>query len=101
MKIRTVLGVGFFGGIFVGGAVTLLEVAPTATAILMTPLKWLIGGSHPYPSGSSANFALALPLMFIYWGGLGVFVSLLLFGAFGILKSRRQNGDEHPAQTKK
>jgi hypothetical protein len=101
MKTRTVLTVGFFSGIFVGGAVTLLEVAPTAVAILMTPLKWLIGGSRPYPSGSPANFALAVPLMFIYWGCLGVLVSLLLRGAFGMLKSRCRNDDEHPSQMEK
>ncbi len=101
MKTRTVLTIGFFAGIFIGGAMTLLEVAPTAVATLMTPLKWLIGGLRPYPSGSPANFAIALPLMFIYWGCLGVLVSLLLRGGFGMLKSRDRDGDEHPPQTEK
>lgn len=86
MKTSTILAIGFFGGIFIGGAVTLLEVAPTAVAILMTPLKLLLGGLHPYPAESPANFAIALPLMFIYWGCLGAFVTLLLRGAFRILK---------------
>ena len=97
MKTSTILAIGFFRGIFIGGAVTLLEVAPTAVAILMTPLKWLLGGIRPYPSGSPANFAIALPLMFIYWGCLGVLVTLLLRGAFRILKSRCRNDDEHPS----
>ena len=101
MKRRTILAIGFFSGIFVGGALTLLEVAPTTVAILMTPLKWLIGGFRPYPSGSPANFAIAVPLMFIYWGCLGMLVSLLLRGVFGMLKSRCRNGDEHPPQTEK
>jgi hypothetical protein len=64
MKTRTALTIGFFAGVFVGGAVTLLEVAPTAVAILMTPLKWLIGAydEHPQTRGHLTFDSVWLPI---------------------------------------
>jgi hypothetical protein len=81
-------------GIFVGGPMNLLEVAPTAVAVMMTPLKRLTGGLHPYPSRSPANFAIALPLMIIFWGCFRTLISFLLRCASVLLKSRCRNDDE-------
>jgi hypothetical protein len=79
MKTKTVLTIGFFGGVIIGGGATFLSVAPAVTTVLMKPLEWLASNLFsPYPDESLANLIAAFPLMFIYWGCLGVLVGLLL-----------------------
>jgi hypothetical protein len=79
MKNSTLLAVGFFGGAFIGGGFTCLNLAPKVTAFVMAPLQWLTEGlSGPYPRESVGNIIVALPLMFIYWGCPGVMLCILV-----------------------
>jgi hypothetical protein len=96
MKTKTILAIGFIAGAAIGGAVTVLEVAPTVVAVLMTPLGWLTKGLHPYPSESLANLIIALPLIFIYWGCLGALVGLLLRATVRMFLRPRGRNYENP-----
>lgn len=78
MKIRKNTIIGFCVGMIIGGAVTILGVAPKMVALLMRPLIWLNAGFNPYPSESPANIVFAIPLMFLYWGCLGAIAGLIL-----------------------
>jgi hypothetical protein len=78
MTLKTSLIAGFFGGAIVGGGITLLDLAPSVVAVLAQPLKWLTQGLHPFPTESPANIAVALPLMFLYWGCIGIVLMLLI-----------------------
>jgi hypothetical protein len=87
MKNSTLLAVGFFGGAVIGGGFTFLELAPKAAAFLMAPLKWLTEGLNgPYPRESVGNIFIAFPLMFVYWGCLGVLLCFLLRYFFRLLR---------------
>ncbi len=79
MNNSKLLAVGFLGGAFIGGGFTFLELAPKVAAFLMAPLRWLTEGlSGPYPRESVGNIVVAFPLMFVYWGCLGVLLCFLL-----------------------
>jgi hypothetical protein len=79
MKNSSLVAAGFFGGAVIGGGFTVLELAPKVAAFLMAPLEWLTEGLRgPYPRESLGNMIIAFPLMFIYWGCLGVLLCFLL-----------------------
>jgi len=95
MKTKTVLIIGFLGGVVIGGGITLLDFAPAAVAILMKPLGWLVADLHPYPSESLENLIIAFPLMFVYWGFLGALIGLLSQAvALIFVKWRERNGQD-------
>jgi hypothetical protein len=77
MTRGTALAIGFFGGL-AAGVFALLEVAPSVSTVLTMPLKWLLEDLHPFPSESPANLIIVWPLLFVYWGCLGMAVALLI-----------------------
>ncbi len=86
MKNSTLIFVGFLGGAIIGGGFTFLEIAPRVAAFLMAPLSWLADSFHPFPSESLLNLFIAFPLMFLYWGCLGVALCFLLRGILSKFK---------------
>ncbi len=92
MTKKTISTIGFFAGAIIGGAVTILEIAPAPVAILMKPLEWLTENLHPFPSESLANLIIAFPVIFIYWGCLGALAGLLLRAAALTFLKREVNG---------
>jgi|SRR5665213_1393014 len=97
MKMKTVLTIGFLGGVIIGGGATFLSLAPAVTTVLMKPLEWLASNfSSPYPSESPANLLIAFPLMFIYWGCLGALVGLLLRAVVRMFLKPSERNSEKP-----
>ena len=94
MKTRTFFAIGSFTGVVVG--VFVAFEAPTVSAVLTLPLKWLTEDLHPFPSDSLANLIVAWPLWFIYWGCLGAVAVFLLRAVIRLFMKPGRRDDTKP-----
>lgn len=78
MNLRRDLVSSFFAGVIVGAVITKLRIAPILVEVLTVPVISLVRAISIFPNESLANLLLILPLLFFYWGLLGLIAGVLI-----------------------